>query len=580
MQENNVIKTEIKIDKSPASVWKWLFNEKNIKNLVSFPVGAQLKSKGDGMYSGTVTLRNTVFETEIRPFEITMKASGRIFVIRIMQSGESTVAVMASFAPEGKGQYFSEQCMRSTLWRLKSLLEDPEAAAAGKNDGLYRYTQSSAVSSAETAPKTAERTNETPQDTRRVREKPSRPVLSWLVSLILLAVFITAFLKIPAFIGGIFSRGPESVSQSGLSDGVTLDNALKIEPGMTENDVKKMLGASGTKFRSGRVYSSSEINGNSGPSEKIYVEYSDGKASLITYVNTANSAVSLAVTETEPLYYEETVDEMELALCSHMSMYRCLPAENGTVTEYHFGYVGAASTFSPHCLGEYEVIKDSSDGSIRTVNYGKCDLSDPLEIDSLEGKPVACQYSNFDDFMLDRSYYRLALLMKNRYSKGDLKATFGEWEKYQGGGGLDFRKIISSETITGASGEQVPLWKMSFGLTSRGTFAIGSYVNNRLCSLENTLDSCTISNVAIGMTASEIRSYLPVLPSAVVVNENGYMLCYGKYLEKTAVTEQYEYILKFDLDERVNGIYDNSGMNATGSQMTSDPNAQTAEVNE
>ncbi len=566
MQENTVIKTEIKINENPVSVWRWLFNERNIKTLVDFPVGAQLKSKDDGTYSGTVTLRNTVFETEIRPFEITMKASGRIFVIRIMQSEENTVAVMAAFAPEGKAHYFSEQCMRTTLWRLKSLLENKEDPEDYRNSTESIRTDTASAQSGSV--------RETVQTESRISPvKHGNPMISAILSLLLLAVFITGFLKVPAAVSGILNSEPGS-SQSGVSEGVTLENALQLKPEMSESDVKKLLGTSGTKYRDGRVYSSPGFNKKRNPAGKIYVAFRSGKVDLVTFLNLTNCSVSSSIVETEPLYYGESIEDMETSLCSSLSMYRCMPVENGTVTEFHFGYADPYATFSPYINGEYKVIKNSTDESITCINYGKKDLSDPLEIGSLKGNPVEFQYSDYDEFLLDRTYFERSLLMLNRFSKGDLVAIYGQMTQYPGGGGLDFYKVESTETLNNNAGEIIQLWKMSFGLTSRGAFAIGSYVNMRLSSRENMLNGCAISKVAMGMTYREIRTYLPILPTAVLVNENGYLICYGKYLEKSAVSEQYEYILKFDLNNRVSGIYDNTGMNASGSQMTSDPNAQ------
>lgn len=572
MQENTVIKTEVKINENPVTVWKWLFNEKNIKSLVDFPVGAQLKSKGDGMYSGTVTLRTTPFETEIRPFEITMKASGRILVIRIMQSEGNTVAVMAAFSPEGKTHYFSEQCMKTTLWRMKSLVENKEAPQETAAPRTHSTAGVSAPSAAETRTERSPERNAAERETeqtvsRTVQNRRGNPVLSGIVSLLLLAAFTAGFLKLPSVVSGILNPEPGSPSQSGRSESVSLKNALKITLGMSDSEVKKLLGMSGTKFRDGRVYSSD--------SEKIYVEYSSGEAVLITYLDLDSCGRSVEIFETEAPYYEETVEEMEDSLGCSLSMYRLMPAdEEGEITEYHFGYVDPGATFSPWWNGEYRIKKKSADQSVTGKNYGKADLSDPLLVSSLEGTALEYQYDDYDEFLLDKKYYEKALLMRNRFSKGDLKSAYGELTQYPGGGGLDFYRVESGESFVNGSGEQIPIWKMSFGLTSRGAFAIGSYVNTRLSSREDMLEGCSISKVAKGMTFSEIRSYLPILPTAVIVNENGYLMCYGKYLEKSALTEQYEYILKFNLEDHVSGIYDNTGMNASGSQMTSDPNAQ------
>ncbi|MEG2083746.1 MAG: hypothetical protein RRY38_04010 [Oscillospiraceae bacterium] len=72
------------------------------------------------------------------------------------------------------------------------------------------------------------------------------------------------------------------------------------------------------------------------------------------------------------------------------------------------------------------------------------------------------------------------------------------------------------------------------------------------------LADCRRTAVAPGMTYSEVRTLVPIVPTALFVNDNFYTVCYGKYLGGTEIKHQFEFVVSFSLGSNVaETIFDN-----------------------
>lgn len=580
MSHNSTVKTDISVNRDADYVWKWLFNPENLKRLVDFPLSADLTSTGGGGYSGTVTLGRTRFEAEVQPRrQLVLKSSDRAFALRVAPEGERCRVSMASSTPEGKGTVFTEECMNGVLRRLRSLTELSGSRSFSYDDAMSRYVSGDFSEEAPLPAGIAEGRSAARREERPAARRAGRGVI--VLRRAAAALVAAAVVAGGAFAAWRFSRRseePPAVSFDDVSASVTLGNSLAIQPGQGRQEVEKLFGTAGVDCGDGSViYRGAEIDGRSRPVVQVKVAYSGEAVERVTYLNLSSSED----VDTEPLaavsaYYGMSVEEMQTAVGAPLSMMRRYSGgERGTVTEYHFGYVDPFANFSPSWRGEVVVTETSADEGCSTRKWVDSDGSDPLMIGSLEGEAAGFQYSSYDEFLNDKFSFDYSLLMLNRYSRGDLRAVFGELTEYEGGGAYDFYRVDSAETFASGGGE-LPVWRMSFGLDTRGVFKVGSYVNVRLAGREGQLEGCEPSKVALGMSYSEVREYMAVVPTAFGVDEGGYTMYYGKRTDgKPSAEEQFEFVLKFGLDNRVCGIYDNTGMNNQGSISTNDPLART-----
>ncbi len=571
MSNNIIIKSDISIAASVRTVWGWFFDPDNLLRLVDFPIGADLKAAGGG-YTGTVTMNKIRFSANIFPHDITLESGGNIFGIRLSDTPRGCKVIMAASTPHGKRPLFEHDCICKTLARLKELIEQKPENSFSCEDDLSNYSAYSDERQTDCEPESREFAR------REKTSKKSGRVLSALLLLFLFTGVVFAGIKfIPGMLAARNASGKAAQDAADLSSSVTMSSALSIAPGMSEGEIKNILKTDGIKDGTGIIYRSATLDGASRPVVQVKVEYASGKAVKITTLDLARAnEVGTVALQSIPAAYGDTLDAVEESLGTSLSMSRrYLDESGGLVDEYHFGYIDPYANFSPAWRGELIVTMSETGGGCAVKNWVGYDGSDPLMINELDGHPAASQYTNYDEFLNDKFSYDYSLLMLNRYSQGDIRAVFGEYTTYDGGGGLAFNYIDSADTLTLSDGAECPVWRMSFGLNSRGQFVVGSYVNMSLLTREGCLALCKPASVAKGMTYSEVREYMAVLPTALYVNEGGYTICYGKLLDKETASEQFEFVVNFGNNNRVNGIYDNTGMNASGSITTNDPDAKT-----
>ena len=593
MPNNKLIKVDIAVNAPLATVWKWLFSPDNLRRLVDFPISADLHATGHGCYSGTVMLDTTRFDTTVKPHDITFSASGHLLGIRVTEVGRGCRVLLACSTPEGRRALYTEPCMRTTLHRLKALVENSaprsfsyddtptvpgsspavEAPARG-SDSLAGFT----AYSDPPAPRLS-----APPPVSYGSDRTRATGVFWVRALGAVLSLLLCFAAIAAgilFVPRLLQRWPASTVTASLppdlSDSVTMDLAVTLTPGTSEDTIVELFGTTGIEQDGARVYRSSRMDGAGQPIVQVKVNYVDGVAQRITCLDLSSStAVGALNVSSIPAAYGDTLEAMEAAAGVSVSMVRRWVDEGGEHTEYHFGYLDPFANFSPEWRGEIVVTMNAADGSSHVRNWIGYDGSDPLMVRSLEGEAVAFQYDNYDEFLHDKYQFDYSMLLLNRYSRGDLRAVFGEHIAYDGGGGFEFHYLDSVERITQPDGSETPLWRMTFGLNTKGQFMVGSYLNMRLAAREGTLQGCRPSAVAPGMTYSEVREHLPILPAALYVNESGFMLCYGLRSDKTATEDQFEFVVSFGIDNLVESVHDNMGMNAQGSISTNDPEANT-----
>ncbi|MEG2083747.1 MAG: hypothetical protein RRY38_04015, partial [Oscillospiraceae bacterium] len=231
------------------------------------------------------------------------------------------------------------------------------------------------------------------------------------------------------------SSGATSPDLSDISAAVNEQNCAKIVLGMSKSEVDVLLGTQGLKRAPGEyVYRGETLNGRSLPIEQLLVVYGGDICEKITYLQLERaSKVGAAVGPDSPIGVLPP------------SMTRMYSKDGTEYRETHWGYLDPFANFSKSWRGESATIVNTASGETRTRFLTGYDGADPLIISTLEGHPAGKQYTDYDEFLQDKLAFDEALLLRNRYSRGDASRVFGELEEYDAGNGITLSRIPSYE---------------------------------------------------------------------------------------------------------------------------------------
>jgi hypothetical protein len=277
---------------------------------------------------------------------------------------------------------------------------------------------------------------------------------------------------------------------------------------------------------------------------------------VITYLDLdACTAVGSLQGATYVVNADMTPQEMAESMGVNISMVRSYQLGEEEIQEIHFGYLDPFANFDPAWRGEFVVTKNVTQNTVQTRFWPAYDGRDPLMIDTLEGHPVANQYENYTDFLQDKYSFELSLYMLNRFSIGDARSVFGEMELYSTDGGVALYFHDAPEFLAGT---ETPIYRYTFGFDARNGFVLSSYTNMRLIGREGMLDESDYTAITRGMAYAEVREYMKVLPTAVIVDKTYFTLCYGKRLESSTHESQFELMIRFDIENNyAQNIYNN-----------------------
>ncbi|NLL91127.1 MAG: hypothetical protein GX222_01730 [Ruminococcaceae bacterium] len=365
------------------------------------------------------------------------------------------------------------------------------------------------------------------------------------------------FLLILLLLSSLFYFGADRImkrydTQETRTGNVNFKNAEIIEIGSSKNDIRYLMSSSGNEKKNNEseseiVFGSNHMRSPGVSSQMISVLFDTaGRAKRISYLDTAASsehcdAFPLDFTIDSSMTVEEILDGLGCPL----SLYRHYETENSDeVVELHFGYLDPKANFDPAWRGEYVVTINRTSGYVDIKNWGRSTGSDPLMVDTLTGTPLEHQYDNYSEFLNDYFHYRRFGLLKNRYSRGDLKFFFdNEPEFYSTSSGLNLYTIDSIEKIEGTD---TPRCRIVVGYDYSNKFQTASFSILPLYEKKGTLVDCDLKSVTRGMSLNEVASVIGILPTAVYIDSGYYSLCYGSYLETDVADEQFEVIVRFD----------------------------------
>ncbi|NMA07151.1 MAG: hypothetical protein GX928_05510 [Ruminococcaceae bacterium] len=370
------------------------------------------------------------------------------------------------------------------------------------------------------------------------------------------------FLLVLILLSSLFHFGADRIikrydTQETRTENASLENAERLEIGSNKNDILYLMSSSGNEKKNSKgeseiVFGSNQMGIPEVSSQIISVIFdASDRARQISCLDTAASSKHCDTFSIDfTIDSSMTVKEISDGLGCPLSLYRHYEAENNDeIVELHFGYLDPKANFDPAWRGEYVVIINRTSGNVDIKNWGRSTGSDPLMVDTLIDTPLEHQYDSYSEFLNDYFHYRRFGLLKNRYSRGDLKFFFdNEPEFYSTSSGLNLYTIDSNEKIDGMDTSR---YRIVVGYDYSNKFQMASFSILPLYERKGMLDDCDLKSVTRGMSLNEVTSVIGILPTAVYIDSNYYSLCYGSFLETDVADEQFEVIVRFDPIELV-----------------------------
>ncbi|MDO4565865.1 MAG: hypothetical protein Q4B42_00890, partial [Oscillospiraceae bacterium] len=511
--------------------------EAGLKELFGGDSAVRLNPSESGEISGRLRLGATLFTLRMRPYDALISAEGCRAALRLNERDGETAAVVAAACEKGCGFSPTESELEGFLLRLA------EAAAAhgGREHKSAPKGAKRVYKSAKTSEDGAskEKAAHGSHESTQAKPKKHRPLFIAAAALILAAAALWLFWPFGA---SVDTAEPDDAD---LSELLTAENAASVNCGMGRSEIEALFGTSGLKLSSGvYLYRSSELNGRSQPVRQLKAEYAGDLLESYTYLD-------LSIAE-----QTGTVASPPLDIGTYpVSMIRGYTKNGELYKELHIGYVDPFANFSPSWRGEAVLISNESAGTSQTLYLKGYDGADPLMQGELEGTALESQYEDYDEFLSDKLAYDTALLLVNGYSRGDAESVFGALEQYDAGSGSMLWRTRAGEADEG--GEQP--YTYSFRFDASGGFELGVFSNTRLYERAGTLAQCKPQAVAAGQSYGEVRTLMPIVPTALYVNDNFYTVCYGRYTGGTDIKYQFELVVSFDKTTNIaDSVYDNT----------------------
>ena len=340
------------------------------------------------------------------------------------------------------------------------------------------------------------------------------------------------------------------------STGVTFYNGINLSPGVTRSQIERTFGKPVSQVNGVSRYESYSLTSYGVPSCVVQVKYDGQLAEKITVLDLEEASRIGAITNFAPSYNGETaLSELAEQVGTNPSMVKIYAEDAVQTTEYHFGHVDPKGNMSPSWKGEL-ICTQRSDGTYGTSYGVSFDGHDPLYLSSLEGSKMEKVYSSFDEYLDDYYEFNKCLLMKNHYSRGDMKQIIGGMERVSVGETEVYRANSQCLLLDGIT----PAWNYTIGIGARGTFIYFFGVNTRNWKKTDLLKDVDIKSIDVGMKWNDLLASVGQIPNMVYVDYSYITVGFGAYKEDAQyLSEQFELMAVVDLNTwTVETVYDNT----------------------
>lgn len=554
MSNKTIVKSEMFINAPASRVWAFLSAPARLARLFSPSAKAEFAEQ-NGEEIGYLALGELRFDLKKVPYDLLLQSKACTIVLRLNPTANGrTEAVMAASCLNDSGFIVRERDLFNTLSRLRSVTALPESELPPEP----------------AAEPVAEQAAEQPQKSKKERApREKKPVTfkgilkvaaGFLAVVAIAAAGVFVVPRITVMLNNAKDTAAAPAAED-LSAKVGYDAALSLALGAGEKEVSAHFGTDGIELDENRtVYRSKAQTEDGLPLEQVCVEYSGGKAVRVTYLNLQHCR---AVGEiTDPYINVGTGDPAAIAekVGASVSMIRRYAAEEGELSELHFGFVDPYANFDPAWSGQLVFTVDTAANLVSSEYTVPYDGGDPLVVGALEGTSLALQYDSYSEYLHDKHQLDRALCLNAGFSRGDARRIFGEMTEYDAGSGVKVWQIDSEELLADGT---TPAYRYSFGFYDNGAFNMASYVNMRLMNKTGVLPQTRCSAITYNMSYNEVRTLAGILPTAVYVNENYLILGYGAYVGGAVTEEQFELVVKIDRDTMyAAGVYNNSEQSA------------------
>ncbi len=547
--ENKTCQITVHINAARDDVWEILSSPAEMASLIGTEIKTKFKYFGD-IVNGQLGALDRVFEVRLKPYDIEIYDDNIRVGFRVTHNPDYTCEVMAvAICKDETDATNAEQILPEIIRRIKVTSEpykpepEPIEPLETGEDSTYKPIKYKAAPTVEIKPEKPIIVEQLEQEQTRF-QKVIMPIAA--------SVSTIAFLVGVFFVFSMYFPSSEAaLDVEGVSEYVSFENMGTIKLGDTRQTVEALFNTSGEVTDNGTVYKSEQLLPTGLSSYQTAINYdAGGIVNRIEYINTVNSsAIEALAIQPADILPEMSIFDISTAMGSPISLYRNYYDLNGNeIVEAHFGFSDPFATFSDSFVGEYAVYINRTTGEIKREQLEEYEGYDPLLISTLEGHPASNQYSSYDDFIKDKFITEKAMFLSNDYSKGDIEAVFDAT--------LDIYSTVGNNllyNVNSAAGNMIANnfrdagnYKLTVILDENGMFNLGSFTNVKLMSVENALSGTMFRRITRDMSYNEIAYMVPILPTSVIFDANSITYCYGKYLNRSEVDQQYEVIVKYD----------------------------------
>ncbi len=556
-------KSNIKINAPRKTVWRYLLNDLTLEKALGFPVEI-IRDTEDSRFIRRVAFKGVSFYVRYEENAAHLSGGGSYIDIILNDAGEST-GVELSVIGGGEGGFSSKhEAVDGFLGRLKAEVEGvkfvPTASYALPQEEAVQYGLENEAESASTLHEQAVNADET-QANEKKRSGKESPFLTNIICVVvsLLLVATAGYLGWRYLLPKVYDG--EQADLSAYSNEVTYENALKLELGFSQSEVENIFGITGEEVNGKILYCSAELSDGT-PARQVLIGYEKHIINSMTYLDIASARTFLKEDFTLKGVYptEISVKGVADAAALPVSMYRLYYDANGErIAEVNFGYCDPYANFSGSWRGQFAVTLNADTAKVSSKSWVVYGAGDGLTVSSLEGTALSKQYSSYDDYLNDKFTFDRMMIMKSKYTKGDVKNLFGaEPVVYYDGSettGTILYGISSSELIANT---QTPVWRMSFGYDTKGHFRMCSFTNMRFINMRGLLDGTAYETVSKGMSYLEVRKLVGLMPTAIYFDESCYTVCFGRLIDESGADDQFELVVRMSVaDDTVQAVFNN-----------------------
>lgn len=550
-------KSNIRVDVPRKTVWRYLLSEGSLKRIIDLPAEI-IRDTEDARFIRRISIDGHRFYVRYEENAAHLSGEGNYIDVVLNDAGEATGVELSIIAGGESSLTISENKARGFLERLKAEIDGDLAEKTAAEDAAQMP-----------ADKPAEKLNEKPADEKKKKEKPSdkktsandAPILTNILSVaVALLLIATAGYFGYKYVFPLVYDGA-SVSASACSEKVTYENTVMLELGFSQSEVENIFGITGEQVEGKTLYCSTELSSGI-PARQVLIGYDKHIISSITYLDMNSARVLLDGDFTLKGVYpaDITVDAISTAANLPVSMYRMFINENAErISEVHFGYVDPYANFNEAWRGQLVVTANAETAKVSSKGWVVYGAGDGLTVASLEDSVLSRQYDSYTDYLNDKFALDEMMIMKNKFTRGDVKNLFGvELSIYYDGtetNGTIFYGADSSELIAGTD---TPARRMSFGYDTLGHFRMCSLTNMRFINTRGLLTGTAYETVSKGMSYNEVRSIIGIMPTAIYFDESCYTVCYGRLIDEASADDQFELVVRLSVaDDKVQAVYNN-----------------------